>query len=292
MPEFPHHTDMTREQVLNMILSSIAMEELALSHILNAEGEKIQHVLGKGCGCCAGCAPCNSCKTMRNDEILAVNRSVTELLEMVMQNQLILKNKMDRVLEYLPKPLPPPAPPEPPCPPDLPCHTPWACCPMSPPCQTPPDPPPCDLPCDPARDRQETALCLTAINGLYGCNSALAWCADGGCGGPGIAGGDCSRIQLPRSGSFKVSVCLDLGLLEARKKSELLELLITCRDKPPVSHMFCQNSGQRSATFCGSVILRMPCSASPYFASLLVRVPEGICVKKGSITFRRLFQCA
>ena len=37
---------MTREEALTMIIASIAMEELALSHILNAEGEKLQYVLG------------------------------------------------------------------------------------------------------------------------------------------------------------------------------------------------------------------------------------------------------
>lgn len=37
---------MTREEALTMIIASIAMEELALSHILNAEGEKLQFISG------------------------------------------------------------------------------------------------------------------------------------------------------------------------------------------------------------------------------------------------------
>lgn len=46
MPEFPKPIpDLTQEQALTMILSSIALEEVALSHIINAEGEKIQYVL-------------------------------------------------------------------------------------------------------------------------------------------------------------------------------------------------------------------------------------------------------
>ena len=45
MPVFPN-TTITRENAINQILSSIATEELSLSHILNAEGEKIQHILG------------------------------------------------------------------------------------------------------------------------------------------------------------------------------------------------------------------------------------------------------
>lgn len=46
MPEFPEpNPDFTLEQALIMILSSIALEEAALGHIMNAEGEKIQHIL-------------------------------------------------------------------------------------------------------------------------------------------------------------------------------------------------------------------------------------------------------
>lgn len=91
--------DLTREQALHMILSSIAMEELALSKILTAESAKLTHVLKQNeqFGCC-----CTS-------DILAVNKSVTDLLEMVMQNQMILKNKMDKVLTALPDPTPDPA---------------------------------------------------------------------------------------------------------------------------------------------------------------------------------------
>ena len=39
MPSFPKNgADMTRDEALTMIIACIAMEELALSHILNAGG--------------------------------------------------------------------------------------------------------------------------------------------------------------------------------------------------------------------------------------------------------------
>lgn len=115
MPEFPDpNPDFSQEQALTMILSSIALEELSLSHIINAEAEKIQYVLKNNC--CQNSADAK--------DILAVNKSVKELLDTVLQNQIILKNKMDKVLEYLPQP---PAPPVPPCPPE-PCNPSGGCC--------------------------------------------------------------------------------------------------------------------------------------------------------------------
>lgn len=93
MPTFPNVSpEITREQALTMILTSIAMEELALSHVINAEGEKIQFILCE--------LQKNPCETTA-DDVLAVNKSVESLLEVVLQNQIFLKNKMDRVLDIM-----------------------------------------------------------------------------------------------------------------------------------------------------------------------------------------------
>lgn len=96
-----------------MILASIAMEELALSHILNAEGEKLQYIIGT----LPGAHPCAS-----PQDVLTVNKSVTSLVEAVTQNQMLLKNKLSQVLPFcaVPPPIPPdcdPGPCPPPCPP-------------------------------------------------------------------------------------------------------------------------------------------------------------------------------
>ena len=103
LPSFPTvDPPIDREDAVNQILSSIAMEELGLSHILNAEGEKLQYILGT----LPGGSPC-TCP----QDVLAVNKSATALVEAVTQNQILLKNKLDHVLEFCPlPPLPPPPP--------------------------------------------------------------------------------------------------------------------------------------------------------------------------------------
>ncbi|MDR0287662.1 MAG: hypothetical protein LBI03_08185, partial [Clostridiales bacterium] len=86
LPEFPNSDDiLTREQAINAILTSIAMEETALSHVINAEGEKIQYAI-------------KNVQNNNDDEsiqkLIEVNRSASCLLERVMDLQIVLKNKM------------------------------------------------------------------------------------------------------------------------------------------------------------------------------------------------------
>jgi len=92
MPQFPPvDSILSRDEAINAILTSIAMEETALSHIINAEGEKIQYILEH-------MNPDNCCKTTCC--ILKVNDSATSMLEQIADLQLILKNKM-RIAERL-----------------------------------------------------------------------------------------------------------------------------------------------------------------------------------------------
>jgi hypothetical protein len=124
MPSFPEPNPcLTKDQSLHMILASIAMEEVALSHILNAEGEKIQYALGTLPGS-AG---------LDIDDVLAANQSAKEVISKVIDMQIVLKDKMKNAIDSLPeepKPLPPGCAPKPPCP-----------YPPMPPCPQPPTPP-------------------------------------------------------------------------------------------------------------------------------------------------------
>ena len=87
LPSFPNiDPPIKREDAVNQILSSIAMEELGMSHILNAEGEKLQYILGTLPGLSGPAA------TVK--DVLNANGSVKDLLETATQNQLLLKSKM------------------------------------------------------------------------------------------------------------------------------------------------------------------------------------------------------
>ncbi|MDE6997421.1 MAG: collagen-like protein, partial [Oscillospiraceae bacterium] len=72
-PNFPIiDPPLTRDGSVNKIISSIAVEELGLSHILNAEGKKLQFVLGTLPGLSGGADI---------TDVLNVNKSVRETLD-------------------------------------------------------------------------------------------------------------------------------------------------------------------------------------------------------------------
>ena len=93
MPAFAE-TTIGREEAINQLLSSIAMEELALSHILNAEGEKIQHVLGT--------LPGQTVSDAALQDLLDIDTSVTTMLTSVRETQTQLMEKMTAALAASP----------------------------------------------------------------------------------------------------------------------------------------------------------------------------------------------
>ena len=171
LPSFPKvDPPIERENAVNQILSSIAMEELGLSHILNAEGEKLQYILGT----LHGTSPC-ACP----QDVLAVNKSVTALVEAVTQNQMLLKSKLEKVLEFCPLP-PPPCKPEP-----VPCPPPCSC-----PSQHPdPCPAPCPVP-------HKTQSCEKSSLRLVGQREQMIWNPD-------------CRLPWRTSGCFGKDICWD-----------------------------------------------------------------------------------
>lgn len=69
------------------LLQSIALEETAISHILNAEGEKIQKVLSfHNCDC---------------KDILEVNKSVQDTVDKITSLEIVLKAKLDIIVPII-----------------------------------------------------------------------------------------------------------------------------------------------------------------------------------------------
>lgn len=89
-PTFPDNPDITRDDAVNQILSSIAMEELGISHIINAEGEKLQYILGT--------LPGVTGPEVTIEDLLNTNESIQNLLQNASYNQLLLKSKMQQAL--------------------------------------------------------------------------------------------------------------------------------------------------------------------------------------------------
>lgn len=86
--------DITLEDSLNLILASIAFEELGLAHIINAEAEKIQYVLGT----IEGQTPLDPPPTI--EDLLEVNRSVDQTLKNIIKKEMLLQFKLEEVLTY------------------------------------------------------------------------------------------------------------------------------------------------------------------------------------------------
>lgn len=70
----------TRAQAITDIIESVALEQTALSHILNAEGEKIQKIVAQA---------------TTSTEMLTVNKSVQSMVNAVARLEMVLQAKLE-----------------------------------------------------------------------------------------------------------------------------------------------------------------------------------------------------
>jgi len=73
------------KQAITDVIESIALEETGLSHIINAEGEKIQKALECTCDV---------------DDLVKINKSVQKTLDKVANIQILLGNKLDTITKF------------------------------------------------------------------------------------------------------------------------------------------------------------------------------------------------
>lgn len=82
--------EVSRKDSINLLLASIGFEELGLSHILNAEAEKLQLVVKNYDNCCSSIG-----------DLLRVNSSVNDILKTIATKEIILNYKLDNVIELI-----------------------------------------------------------------------------------------------------------------------------------------------------------------------------------------------
>jgi hypothetical protein len=88
-PKIPELPDIDICESLGLVVESIALEELALAHLINAEAEKVQKVADP-----QNCAtPC---------EMMKINESVSKALVNIVKLQMLLQFKLENVLEKIP----------------------------------------------------------------------------------------------------------------------------------------------------------------------------------------------
>ncbi len=96
IPNISPDMDLDREEVINLILVSIAVEELGLAHMINAEAEKIQFVVGTLEG--------QNIKTPPTiEDLLEINRSVDKTLRSIIKKQILLQFKLEDTIDIIKK---------------------------------------------------------------------------------------------------------------------------------------------------------------------------------------------
>lgn len=85
MPRIECH-DIDKCCAASSLLQSIALEEAAISHILNAEGEKLQKAISLAC---------------EPKDLIEVNKSVENMVDKITSLELVLKAKLDLIMPIL-----------------------------------------------------------------------------------------------------------------------------------------------------------------------------------------------
>lgn len=92
IPDIKPTVSIDRDNAVDLLLASVAFEELGLAHIINAEAEKIQYAVGT-------LPERRPAVPATIAQILAVNRSAVETLRGVIKNEMLLTFKLEDIME-------------------------------------------------------------------------------------------------------------------------------------------------------------------------------------------------
>lgn len=90
IPDIKPKIEISFEETIKLLLTSIALEELSLAHIMNAEGEKIQEIVK---------CPSNN----KLDDLICIDKSVERVLRDIIKKEMLLEFKFENILELLDK---------------------------------------------------------------------------------------------------------------------------------------------------------------------------------------------
>lgn len=86
MPKI-ENSNINKCSAASALLQSIALEETAISHILNAEGEKLQKAI--------------SMHNCDHKDLLEINKSVEDMVDKITNLEIVLKAKLDLIKPIL-----------------------------------------------------------------------------------------------------------------------------------------------------------------------------------------------
>lgn len=95
IPNIDPCISISANETFNLLMSSIAMKGLGLSHLINAEAEKVQFALGT--------LHDNSTPACL-DDIIKINHSVRKTLNSIMQTELLLLMQMNTIIDNIQPP--------------------------------------------------------------------------------------------------------------------------------------------------------------------------------------------
>ncbi|QSO46640.1 hypothetical protein [Alicyclobacillus mengziensis] len=96
IPDITPTISLSLAQSIPLLLDSIALEELALAHLINTEAEKTQWFIGT-----LTTAVTRSSLTVSVTDLLTVNKSVRRTLQAAIKKEMLLQFKFENVLDVL-----------------------------------------------------------------------------------------------------------------------------------------------------------------------------------------------
>lgn len=88
IPDISPTINLRDNDVINLLLASIALEEFSLAAIMNAEAEKIQELLGS-----------RNCPSLQ--DMITLDKSVERILRDVIKKEILLEFKFENVLDLI-----------------------------------------------------------------------------------------------------------------------------------------------------------------------------------------------